>query len=55
MGPKKLRSNVRKIDIHTDTPTEFDMRGTAADIQKNREERGQRKGPGRRQKTQKID
>ena len=31
---------MRKIEILADTPTEFEFRDTAADIQRRREERG---------------
>ena len=33
MGPKKSRKNARKIEIPTDTPKEFDLGDTAANIQ----------------------
>ena len=39
MGPEK---KVRKIEIPTDTPTEFELGDTAADIEKRREKREQR-------------
>ena len=42
MGPKKGRRNVRKIEVPTDTPAEFEFGETAADIQRRREEREQR-------------
>ena len=38
MGPKKDRG-VRKIEIPTDFPPEFEFRDMAADIQQRREER----------------
>ena len=38
MGPKMGRKNVRKIEIPTDTPTEFEFGDTVADIQRRREE-----------------
>ena len=38
MGPKKSR-RVRKIVVPTDTPTEFGLGDTAADIQRRREKR----------------
>ena len=41
MGSKKGR-RVRKIEVPTDTPTEFELRDTAANIQR-REEREARK------------
>ena len=41
MGPKKCKI-VRKIEVSTDTPTNFKFRDTAADIQRRREERQQR-------------
>ena len=37
MGPKKSRI-VRKIEVPTDTPTEFELGDTVADIQRRREE-----------------
>ena len=49
MCPKKGRRNVRKVEIPTDTPTEFELGDTAADIQRQREEKEQRK----RKETQK--
>ena len=39
MGPKKGRRNVKKIEVPTDTSTEFELGDTAADIQRRREER----------------
>ena len=42
MGPKKLRKNVRKIQVLTDTPTEFELGYTAADIERRRVDREQR-------------
>ena len=43
MGPKKCRKNVRKTEVLTDTPTEFELGDTVADIQRRRrEEREQR-------------
>ena len=44
MGPKKAKKNVKKIGVQTDTPTEFELGNTAADIQRMREEREQREG-----------
>ena len=41
-GPKKARRNVRKIEVPTDTPTEYELGDTAADIQRKREEGKQR-------------
>ena len=41
IAPKKARKNVRKIEAPTDTPTEFELGDTAADIQKKREVREQ--------------
>ena len=38
MGPKNGR-RVRKIEIQTDSPPEFELGDTAADIQRRREER----------------
>ena len=32
IGPKKATKNVRKIEVPTDTPTEFELGDTAADI-----------------------
>ena len=37
------RKNVRRINIHTDTTTEFEFGDTAGDIQRRRDEREQRK------------
>ena len=42
IGSKMSRKHVRKIDIPTDTHTEFVLGDTAADIQRRREEREQR-------------
>ena len=42
MGPKKARKNVRKIEVHADTPTEFESGDTAGDNQSRRVEREQR-------------
>ena len=42
MGPKKAGKNVRKIEIPTDTPTEFVMGDTAGDNQSRREEESQK-------------
>ena len=42
MGPKKGRGNVRKIEVPTGTPTEFELWDTAADILSRREEREHR-------------
>ena len=41
MGPKKGR-RVRKIEVFTDIPTEFELGDEAADIQTSREDRQQR-------------
>ena len=53
MGPKKAIKNVRKIIIKfpTDTPTEFDLGDTAAEIQKRWEERTEGGGRGGRETT----
>ena len=32
-GPEKARKNVRKIEVPTDTPTEFVLGDTAGDMQ----------------------
>ena len=40
--PYKSRKNVGKIEVLTDTPTEFELGDTAAVIQRRREEREQR-------------
>ena len=37
MGPEKGK-RMRKIEISEDTPTEFELGNTAADIQRRREE-----------------
>ena len=37
MGLKKARKNVKKIEVPTDTPTEFELGYTAADIQREAE------------------
>ena len=52
MGPKKCR-RVRKIEIPTDTPTEFELRGAVADIQQRKEEGGEggKRNGGRGTKT----
>ena len=52
MDPKKGRRNMRKIDVPTDTPTEFDLGDTAADIQRKREEREQSEKGGGRETTE---
>ena len=41
-----LQKNVRKTEGPKDTPTEFELRDTAAGIQRRREEREQREGGG---------
>ena len=41
MGPKKARRNLRKTEVPTDTPTEFELGDTAAVLQRRREEREQ--------------
>ena len=51
MGPINGRKNVRKIEVPTDTPTEFELRGTGADIQRRenkRRRKRQRNSRGRR-------
>ena len=35
--------NIRKIELYTETPTQFELCDTAADTQRRREEREQRK------------
>ena len=42
MGPKKGR-RVRKINVPTDTPTEFELGDTAADIQMTEERQEERR------------
>ena len=42
----KRRRNVRKIEIPINTPTQFELGNTTADIQRRREEREQREGGG---------
>ena len=42
MAPKKVRKNVRKVEVPKDIPTEFELRYTAADMQKRRAKREQR-------------
>ena len=42
MEPKKARRAVVKIEIPTDTPTDFELGDTAADLQREREEIEQR-------------
>ena len=44
MGPKKATKSVRRIEVHIDPPTEFELGDIATDIQRRREEREQRKG-----------
>ena len=51
MIPKKDR-RVRKIEVPTDTPTEFELGDTAADIQRRREERVARQNGGRGTETE---
>ena len=41
MGHKKIR-RVRKIEVPTDTPTEFELGDTASDMQGRKEERDAR-------------
>ena len=43
MGPKKSRRAVRRIEVPTETPPEFELGDTVADIQRRREG-GMRKG-----------
>ena len=55
MGPKTARKNVRKIEVPTDTPTEFEQGDTAAGRgggkRENRERgRGQKNNRGRRER-----
>ena len=45
MGPKKGR-RVREIDVPTDTPIEFELRDTAADIQQEGEKRTEKERGG---------
>ena len=49
MGPKKGR-RVRKIEVPTDTPTEFELGDTATDIQRIR---GESEAREREEETQK--
>ena len=51
MGPEKGRKNVRKIEVPTDTPTEFELGDTAADIQR-REDREQREKEAEKQQRE---
>ena len=46
---------IRKIEVPTDTPTEFELGDTAADIQKRREEREKREGEEDSQKQQREE
>ena len=46
MGPKTSRKNVRMIELPTDTPTEFELRDTAAGIQRRGQERERRERGG---------
>ena len=50
MAPKKATNNPRKIEVPTDTPTEFELRDTAADIRTRRVERLKRE----REKTERL-
>ena len=50
MGPKKVRGNMRKIEVPTDSPTEFELRDTVADIQRRRNEREQREKAAKQQR-----
>ena len=43
---------MRKIEVPTDTPTEFESGDTATDIQRRREEREQREWGGDRETTE---
>ena len=49
MGPKK-GGRVRKIEVPTDSPTEFKLGDTAADIQR-RERRGMQEKGGKRHRN----
>ena len=42
MDPKKSRMNVRKIEVPTDTATEFESGDTATDIERRKVEREQK-------------
>ena len=44
MCPKKGRKNVRKMEVSTDTPTDFELGDTAVDIQRCMEEKEPRGG-----------
>ena len=50
--PKMARKNVRKIEVPTDTPTEFELGDTTSDIQRRREEREHREKGGDRETTE---
>ena len=39
MGPKKGRRVLRRIEVPTKTPPEFELGDTAADIQRRKEEK----------------
>ena len=51
MGPQKARKYVKKVEVPTDTPTEFELGDTAADIQR-RQERQQREREAEKQQRE---
>ena len=51
MGSKKGR-RIRKINVPTDTPTEFELGDTTADIQRRREEARERKEEAQKQRKE---
>ena len=52
-GPKSPRTDVRKIEVHVNTPTEFELGDTAADIKRRREVRDQKKKGAEKQQMEK--
>ena len=53
MGPKKGRRAVKRIEVPTETPSEFELGDTLADIQRRKEEKEaqiQREGEARGKK-----
>ena len=47
VGPKKAKKNVRRIRVHTDRRTKFELADTASGKQRRREEKTERGGGGR--------
>ena len=52
MGPKKGRQIARKIEVPTDTPTEFELGYTPAETQSRRQDREQRERAEKQQRKE---